>query len=456
MIRGAVRLALVSILATAWVGCELGEPGGEADRGRPRILLVAVDGLEWGVVLPLVRAGRMPELERLMTEGTYGLLRTARPTVCPRIWASVATGRTADRHGIEGFTRWDARSPDRERLYLNTDRDTKAFWEILTDHGLRVHVVGWWTSLPVDEIRGVMLSRLDVGSREEAGSLGGVDGLVHPPERQDDMLDLVGRSGEALPWLRLDMVDADGRGGSGQARDLLEASDWAIRSDAAHAAVARRLAGEEPAYDLLAVYLAGADVVGHRFWRYFEPDRFSHRPEPEDVAPYGRVIPAYYEFVDRVIGRLRRAGSGDEVVVVLSDHGMSPSNTSAAFPAHARGRELRSGHHAHGPDGILVAAGPGIRRGTRKSPREVERSDLEVVGSVFDVTPTLLSLLRIPTGEDMDGKVLTALLSDGVPATPPIPSHDSLEWLGSRLDREPPELDRGEYLAKLRALGCLE
>ena len=79
-----------------------------------------------------------------------------------------------------------------------------------------------------------------------------------------------------------------------------------------------------------------------------------------------------------------------------------------------------------------------------------------MVGSVFDVTPTLLALLRIPGGEDMDGKVLTGLLSEGVPATPPIPSHDSLEWLESRLERKPPELDRREYLAKLRALGCLE
>ena len=58
---------------------------------------------------------------------------------------------------------------------------------------------------------------------------------------------------------------------------------------------------------------------------------------------------------------------------------------------------------SHELEGVILAVGPGIRRGVR-----TDRA------SVLDVAPTALAALGYPTAEDMDGRVLSELFE-----TPP-------------------------------------
>src|SRR5688572_14793998 len=70
---------------------------------RPPVLLLAVDGLEWSVLLPMVQRGEMPALRVLMERGVFGKLETLQPTASPIIWTTIATGKGPDEHGIHGF-----------------------------------------------------------------------------------------------------------------------------------------------------------------------------------------------------------------------------------------------------------------------------------------------------------------------------------------------------------------
>jgi predicted AlkP superfamily phosphohydrolase/phosphomutase len=70
-----------------------------------RLLLIGTDGLDWKVALPLVKDGRIPELAEPKREGRFGRLATALRTVSRALGTSIATGKTADRHGIVGFGR---------------------------------------------------------------------------------------------------------------------------------------------------------------------------------------------------------------------------------------------------------------------------------------------------------------------------------------------------------------
>ena len=128
-----------------------------ADRPR-KILLVGWDAADWRVIMPLVDAGKMPNLARLIEEGVCGNIATLQPVLSPMLWTSIATGKRAYKHGIHGFTEPDPLSGG-IRPVTNLSRKTKAIWNILNQNGFSTVVVGWWPSNPVEELsHGVMVS----------------------------------------------------------------------------------------------------------------------------------------------------------------------------------------------------------------------------------------------------------------------------------------------------------
>ena len=70
----------------------------------------------------------------------------------------------------------------------------------------------------------------------------------------------------------------------------------------------------------------------------------------------------------------------------------------------------------HGDEGTIVMKGPGIARG----------GELEEAG-VLDVTPTVLALLGVPVGRDMDGSPLMDALDPSLLTARPITYVDTYE-----------------------------
>ena len=95
--RRAILLAALSAASLA-SACNRGRAPSSLQR-HPRpalaapVLLLGVDGFEWSVVLPLLAEGRMPALAALMERGVVGKLDTLDPTVSPRLWTTIATGK---------------------------------------------------------------------------------------------------------------------------------------------------------------------------------------------------------------------------------------------------------------------------------------------------------------------------------------------------------------------------
>ena len=63
-----------------------------ADHHRRKVLLVGWDAADWKVIMPLVDAGKMPNLARFLEEGICGNLATLQPVLSPMLWTSIATG----------------------------------------------------------------------------------------------------------------------------------------------------------------------------------------------------------------------------------------------------------------------------------------------------------------------------------------------------------------------------
>jgi len=121
-----------------------------------RVLLIGVDAATWDVMRPLIAAGRLPTLGRLVREGWSGTLLSLEPTLSPAIWTTIATGNSPKRHGIMGFM---AKSPDGEDIPVTSNlRRSESLWTIASRYGRRVNVVGWYVTWPVEPVNGVMVS----------------------------------------------------------------------------------------------------------------------------------------------------------------------------------------------------------------------------------------------------------------------------------------------------------
>ena len=115
-----VLLLLVPALL-AWFG-----PGGCSL--RPRVLVVGIDGGNWPIMNPLMRAGYLPNLARVVDSGARAGLRCtealpASACYCPPVWNSIVTGQSALVHGISSITQ------------LSSERRVKAIWSVLHDYG---------------------------------------------------------------------------------------------------------------------------------------------------------------------------------------------------------------------------------------------------------------------------------------------------------------------------------
>ena len=100
-----------------------------SERLAKKVLVVGWDAADWKTITPLMDAGLMPSLESLVNRGVMGNIATLDPPLSPLLWTSIATGKTADQHGVLGFVQPDERG-EALRPVLGTSRKAKAVWNI--------------------------------------------------------------------------------------------------------------------------------------------------------------------------------------------------------------------------------------------------------------------------------------------------------------------------------------
>lgn len=455
-----IRLRAALLAALVLGGCGAGE------RPAP-VLVVGVDGFEWDVALPLLAEGRMPHLAGLMERGAYGLLETSQPTFSPILWTTIATGKQAREHGIGGFVK-PRREPDEpQTLFSNADRRTKAVWNIASDAGREVAVVGWWMTFPAEPVHGVMVAQTNTSEQAEVEGgrniwkgalLRDVPGQVWPRSREAAVWSTFDAVSERLEATELEIFGRFEHEHSALAQRLWENCRWAFRADAVYADLTAELLAERAGRDLTLVYLGGPDVVGHRFWRWREPQRYLDPPPAGEVADLGDVIDDYYVYVDLVLGRLLAAAAPDTRVLVVADHGMHAVNLEREFDDDAPAGDVNSGHHMDAPPGIVVVAGPGLRRSA--APLDLStlrRADLPTLAHVLDVAPTVLALLGIAAGADMPGVAAPGLLDEAeiarAAARTRVATHDTPQWKAEHAALRAEDPGEAERLEQLRRLG---
>lgn len=413
--------------------------------GRPRFLLIGIDGLDWERVSRLVREGRMPNTEQLMAGGASGMLRSIHPYRSPSIWTTIATGKTEAQHGITGFIAYGAAATD-GMLATSNLRKTKAIWQILSAAEWSVGIIGWLVTYPADPVNGYLISSLSVLqlAREPAGAVPEVEFEelrrgVYPPELWDEVARFQCTEDDVPREELTPLLGTAAFLGEAEAVERMHHIARCRASDLTARGMAEHLFSATPT-DFAAVYLRGNDIVSHFFWRYMEPDTWKKRPSEEMIETFAPVIDRYYEMADETIGRLLEFRDEDTIVILLSDHGFAGHR---GYPGFEGGVAI--GTNMHREQGTIILNGPNIVAGT------------EIKGaSVLDVTPTVLVLSGLPVGRDMDGKPLVAAIDQAFLARHPVAYVDTYETAGDTGDAEPVASPIDEEVKEmLRSLGYI-
>ncbi len=446
---GNTRAALVIALLIAACSSDASPSRGVDTRA----VVIGIDSADWRIIDELAAEGGMPHLTRLRERGTWGPLETLNDiALSPVIWTSMATGKTAAKHGITWFM---VDQPDGTRVPVrSTNRKVEAVWNILAKNDLSAASIGWWATYPAEDVgRGAIVSDglgfHGFGSTARDGDDGRktwpsalfdeVDPLV-PPEQQLPL-------GFVQRFVRIDaedyreeMFDPARFPRRDPFNPIHLFQQYAVTAQG-YTAIAEKLLAER-SDELFMVYFEQVDSFSHLFMKYAPPKL--PWVDEADFERYRDVVHEWYRYQDELLGRLlAKIDLETTAVFIVSDHGFKSGERRI------RSEELvdvKKAHLDHETDGVFLAVGPHIPSGG------------EVAGaSVLDLTPTLLWYLGLPIGKDMDGKVLVDAFDPEFVREHPI-RYVSTHEDGSRARNAGSpvaEGDAGDVEDGLRALGYL-
>jgi len=411
---------------------------------RRKVLVLGWDAADWLILRPLMDAGRMPNLARLVRSGASGDLQSTRPLLSPIVWTTIASGKPMMEHGIVDFVEVDRSSGERVPV-TSTTRKVHTLWTIATAMGLRSDVVGYWATWPAEKILGRMITERVAYQLFSFARQDDPEGKVHPTELWPRVADLVvpaDRIGyeQVRRFLEIEREEFDRAWDSLPPERRTENKINHFRKILAATETYQRISLEllKEQADLSIFYFEGTDTVCHLFANEMPPPLAG--VSAEDIRKYGGAVTEFYEWADELLGQLLARIADDTVVVIVSDHGfytgeLRPDSDPADF--------LTGAAEWHRPTGMIVAAGAGV------APARIEGA------SVFDVTPTVLALLGLPVPTDVKGRVLEAALPAGVRASVgKLASYETMPRPETAVARGSAAADR-ERLQELAALGYI-
>jgi predicted AlkP superfamily phosphohydrolase/phosphomutase len=263
-------------------------------------LVIGLDGGSPDLIRRWADEGKLPNLARLIEEGTFGHLRSTYPPISAAAWVTFLTGQEPGQHGIFDFRNYD---PTRytctdEAIVNSTAFAGRTMLDVAGSYGRRVGAVTVPITYPTWPVNGAMVAGYPTPDAKRA--------FTYPPELGDRLGSLT----EDSAFFRSRAPDEVARELIRLVRDRAEAARWMLENDA---------------YDLFVVVFGATDRAQHDFWRHFDPGFPTH--DPAEADRFGSVILEVYQEADRAVGRLLEAVPEETTVLVMSDHGAGPRAT---------------------------------------------------------------------------------------------------------------------------------
>jgi len=269
-----------------------------------RTLVIGLDAACWSLMQPLLDAGELPNLARLISEGARAVLRSSIQPSSEQAWPTMTTGLNCGGHGLYGYMR--RRPGSYVHDYVNA-RFLRApqLWDWLGNWGRQVVVVNVPMTYPPHPVNGVLISGFMAPGTHST--------FTYPASLFAELREQVGDY----------IINVDIERGALD-RDERNLSDLVARfrrMTELRTAAVEYLARSRP-WDFLMVVYVSLDRLGHKFWRYTDPGHPLYTPA--GAARWGSVLPDTYRQLDEQVGRLLQLVTEQDTMLVVSDHGFGP------------------------------------------------------------------------------------------------------------------------------------
>ena len=269
-----------------------------------RLVIIGLDGATFDLIEPWIASGDLPNLQRLMEQGSWGALESVVHPFTAQAWTSMVTGTQQGKHRVFDFWERDFQTYG-FRLINASHRALPALWNLLSEAGRQVIVVNVPQTYPPEPVRGVMVSGRDTPGLTAA--------YTYPPELKPELDHVSATPYVIVPndwlWTQRNRPDL-------ARTELLREVD--VRFDAT-----LHLMDTHP-WDMVFFVVSATDGAAHFFWKYHDPTHPLYNPA--EGERYGDTIREIYRRCDARIGELlqRVQDQPDVNVLVVSDHGQGP------------------------------------------------------------------------------------------------------------------------------------
>lgn len=363
---------------------------------KGKVFLLAIDGLDWQLISTFCQAGKLPNTQRLIAQGSWGELGFANINniISPVIWTTIATGKHPQKHGITDFV-------DADGVIVTSNMiKVKRIWDILSDNDISCGVVGWFVTYPPTKVKGFMVS--DLPHKKDGCYPKELYHLLPHPCIEDKLK-------QFSPFIfDKDYQKKYQKNSIGWIRNHLYLTRFKqvfFRDETVKQFGLRLFKEYRP--EFMTLYLRGIDYVCHGFWRYMRPEDFKdisklgyNNTSQEDIYLFGKIIENYYAYMDNIIGEVLNVIDDDSILMLISDHGFGRIKEEHILNKGPECAIFLSGSHYYDNKGVIIVSGNNIKKGKINN------------ASVFDITPTVLNIFGLPVGKDMDGRVLKEIFKN--------------------------------------------
>ncbi len=169
----AVLAAASLYIGAKWTGDTIVKAT-EERKSSPRIIVIGMDGLDYGIMKQLIAGKQLPNFEKLARSGTFAPLNPTMPPESPVVWTTIATGKNPGEHGIFDFIQRDPATYKLRLAICETGGkaaslysykpvvEEKTFWSELNEKGISTTVIRWPLTFPAQGLDGRLLAGLGV------------------------------------------------------------------------------------------------------------------------------------------------------------------------------------------------------------------------------------------------------------------------------------------------------